>query len=366
MNTRERFLGICKHEKGVEPPYWETMGFWDETIDRWHKEGLPRDKTPYEYFNMTKREYVPVVNHYRLPLFPLFEKKVIDESAETVTYLNENGAILKEFKNSPEKSMPQWLEFPVKKREDFENLKSRLNPDSKERYPDWNEVRKIYRNRDYPLGLTISGAYAFHRELMGMEKLSYEYYDNPDFIEEITEFWHYFENKICNNVLANIEIDYVLIWEDMAFKNGPLISPSMFKKFIFNHYKNLIDAIKSQGCINILVDSDGNNYSLMDLIIKAGVNGFEPIEVAAGMDPVRLRQIYGNKLWLWGGLDKRVLSMNKRDIEREIYKKVPILLKSGGYIPAVDHAVPPDVPFENYIFFIELLRAQMADYHKLE
>jgi len=356
MNSKEKFIGTCRFDKRVEPPYWDTIGFWDGTIERWHSEGLPRNNTPYEYFGMTKIEYLPVVSRTDLPLLPLFEKKIINEGSETIIYLNGHGATLKEYKKSPERSMPQWLEFPVKKREDFENLKFRLDPNSKERYPDWNEVMKIYSNRDSPLGLTICGAYGFQRELLGMENLAYKYYDEPDFIEEITKYWFDFQNKICEVVLSNIDIDYIYIWEDMAYKNGPLISPAMFKKFIFNHYKNLIDNIKRLGCNNILVDSDGNNYSLMPLFIEAGVNGFMPIEVAAGMDPIELRHLYGSKVWLWGGIDKRILSKSKKDIEKEVLKKLPELLKFGGYIPAVDHTIPPDVPFNNYVFFIELLR----------
>lgn len=111
------------------------------------------------------------------------------------------------------------------------------------------------------------------------------------------------------------------------------------------------------GCNNITVDSDGNNYSIIPILLEAGINGFLPIEVAAGMDPLELRKIYGKNLWLFGGIDKRVLSENKKAIEQEIFKKLPVLLSEGGYIPSIDHAVPPNVPLNNYKFYVELVRS---------
>lgn len=161
-------------------------------------------------------------------MFPPFEKKIINENNETITYLNERGVILKEFKFMHDSSMPQWIEFPVKNKTDFENITFRLNPDSKDRYPDWKEVKKIYKNREYPLGLIICGGYAFQRELLGMENLSFKYYDDPGLIEAITKYWYYFENAICEHVIEELDIDYVYIWEDMAFKNGPFVSPQIF------------------------------------------------------------------------------------------------------------------------------------------
>ena len=45
----------------------------------------------------------------------------------------------------------------------------------------------------------------------------------------------------------------------------------------------------------------------------------------------------------------------RADIEREVVSKVPQLVKEGGYSPFVDHAVPPDVPFEDFRYYVQLL-----------
>jgi len=90
-----------------------------------------------------------------------------------------------------------------------------------------------------------------------------------------------------------------------------------------------------------------------------GVTCHWPLEVAAGMDPVQLRRRYGRDLALAGGIDKRALTGDKSQIERELRYRLPPLLETGGYIPCVDHTVPPDVPYENFMYYLDLKRKIM-------
>ena len=106
----------------------------------------------------------------------------------------------------------------------------------------------------------------------------------------------------------------------------------------------------------VFVDCDGNLDLLVPIWLEAGINGVWPIEVAAGMSPVALRQEYGRDLLLVGGIDKRELSKGREQVYAEVMAKVPYLNESGGYIPTVDHSVPPDVPLDNYLYFRQLLR----------
>ncbi len=76
-----------------------------------------------------------------------------------------------------------------------------------------------------------------------------------------------------------------------------------------------------------------------------------PIE-ALHTDPGRLREEYGDQVLLFGGVDKIALIGGKETIDREL-EKTGRLLDKGGYVPCVDHRVPPDVTFENYIYYLE-------------
>ena len=81
-----------------------------------------------------------------------------------------------------------------------------------------------------------------------------------------------------------------------------------------------------------------------------------PCEVGTwGGDPVSFRKEYGKDLLLMGGFDKHILMKEKKDIEAEVYRLLP-LVEEGGYMPFPDHRVPPDVPYENYLFYIKLAR----------
>ena len=111
----------------------------------------------------------------------------------------------------------------------------------------------------------------------------------------------------------------------------------------------------------IIVDSDGNVNALLPALIKAGVTGIWPLEAQSAMDPVTIRREYGQSLVLWGGIDKRALAHGPKAIEAEVRKKVLPLVGTGGYVPSVDHFVPPDVPWEHYQLYLDLLRDAIWD-----
>jgi uroporphyrinogen decarboxylase len=105
-----------------------------------------------------------------------------------------------------------------------------------------------------------------------------------------------------------------------------------------------------------MVDSDGNDWELLPIFLEAGVNLFTPLEIAAGMEPLAIRDRHPT-LALLGGIDKRVLRDGREAIRREIDRKVPALLARGGYFPSLDHHVPADVSFEGFSVYLEELRA---------
>ena len=361
MNARERFLKVCEFERVDHPPRWDCLGFWGQTVERWRQEGLPADVSPEQYFGMDPRPCIPVdAGFCHVPYRPAFEHKVLEEDDRTVTYTDSQGIVKRDRKGNAEVSFPQFLKFPCEGRADWESLLWRLDPSDPGRYPDWQELAPKLAGRQDAWGMLMCGGYGWPRNLFGEEHLAYMYYDDPVLMHEIMEFWEQFYKTIFSLTLPNVDIDYIYFWEDMAFKNGPLISPKMFEEFMFPHYQALIEHIRRLGVKHILVDSDGNNHVLLDLFADAGVNIFFPLEIAADMEPLAIREKYGRKLVLWGGIDKRALAVDKAAIKHELTRKVPRMIDSGGFIPAIDHSVPPDVPFDNYVYYTELLRELTA------
>jgi uroporphyrinogen decarboxylase len=142
----------------------------------------------------------------------------------------------------------------------------------------------------------------------------------------------------------------------MCYNQGPLLGPAHFRRFLVPHYRRLTDLLHRHGVDVVWVDCDGKIDALLPLWLDAGVNCMMPVEVGTwGADPVRLRREYGRDLLMMGGYDKRILSRNQAEIEAEIQRLAP-LVEEGGYIPFCDHRVPPDVPLENYVLYVETAR----------
>jgi uroporphyrinogen decarboxylase len=199
---------------------------------------------------------------------------------------------------------------------------------------------------------------------MGLERLLYTFYDDPNLIEDMMEQVCYLETEIIKRVVKDIRVDMVYCCEDMAFKTGPMISPDMMRKFMMPRYQKIMDVLHSGGVDVIWLDCDGNANELIPLWLECGINFHWPLECAAGNDAVALRKKYGKDIILGGNIDKRALLKGKDAIREEVMSKVPFLLESGGYFPGVDHLVSPDVSLENYRYFLNTMR-EVAGLEKL-
>ncbi|MBN1856865.1 MAG: hypothetical protein JW846_07930 [Dehalococcoidia bacterium] len=375
----ERFRGICHFENTGElmlvTPYFHD--FWTETLDAWVKQGAPEEirqsRFRGEYFHLDHMRMLREVNLgmfmdkvidvggapyvYGIPpLVPEYEVTKLEEDAESIVLVNTGGQKIRTSKAHPEK-MPMYLDFPVKDRTTWEQYKKRLDPFTPGRWPaDWDDYVKRINAKDEPVMLNVGGLFGYIREWMGVEALLYLFYDDPLLVEDMMEHLTYLQTEVVKRVVADIRVDCAMYWEDMCFKTGPLISPKMFKQFMVPRYKRVTEILRGAGVDSIFVDSDGNLSALIPLWLESGINGFWPLECAAGNDAVALRKQYGNDIILAGNIDKRAFLKGEDVLREEIMAKVPFLLEKGGYFPSLDHLVPPDVPFAMYQSFINILR----------
>jgi uroporphyrinogen decarboxylase len=353
MNARERFqatFGDGKPDRVFIMPQW-TFG---DTVKRWRREGLPWDVHFNTYFGFDRWEGIPL----NLGVFPPFESKVIEQTAEWQIVEDELGGVVKRWTDR-EIGMSQWIKYPVRDRATWEQVRKRLNPDAPNRYPEyWEHLKRSYRDRDFALGITAGSYYGWIRNWVGMEHLALWYYDCPDLVHEMTEYVADFVLRVIERALDEIpDIDYGSVWEDMAMKTGSLISPKLFRDFMMGPLKRVTRRLNEAGIEIIMVDSDGHVDELIPLWLEANVNFVYPLEIASSCDPIAYRKKFGRELRLLGGIDKRVLrdGCSKKDIEKEVMSKVPQLVKKGRFSPAVDHAVPPDVPFENFKYYMDIV-----------
>ncbi len=362
--------------------------FWEKTIQRWRKEGAPEDIVPAidsylygptlrqnEYFHLDRMQMMSEVRsgmlytegeHWKdfpprsslVPIIPLFEPEILAQDERTITLRAASGQVGKIMRaEGYEGVMPQFLERPVKDRATWNDYKRRLDPNTPQRWPaDWPAYVKQCNSRDYPLGIYAGSFFGFLREWMGLEPLLYGFYDDPALIEEMMDTMLNLVTVSATRVLKDIKPDFAMIWEDMAYKNGAMISPAMFRKFMMPRYRKVVDLLHSHDVNVILVDTDGNVGQLIPLWIECGVNATWPLEVAAGNDAVQIRKQYGKDFIPMGNLDKQALAKGKNEIREEIMKKAPFMLEHGGYFASADHMIPPDVSWENYCYYLDTLR----------
>lgn len=378
MDSRQRFLATMNFER-VAPPKWE-FGYWGGTIRRWYREGLIRragipDDWPDGHtvigggaawypervadFDVQAAlhldpglQRVPLNNYF----CPLYEEQVLEEGDGWVRLRDEMGMIVQ--RRLDRHSLPHYERGPVQTRDDWERIKAeRLRPDLEGRLPfNWAAFLESYQDRTFPLA--IGGSHGFFgtpRYLLGEVQVLFAYHDQPELmraiVNDLADFWI----ALYDQVLDQVQVDLALIWEDMAYKNGPLISPAMFREFMLPAYRKLTAFFRDRGVRHILVDSDGNIWKLIPLFIEGGVTGIYPFEVMAGMNVAEVRRAFP-RLQILGGIDKTALARGPEAIEAAL-ADVPWMLEQGGYIPYVDHLVPPDVSWEHFRLYRRRLNA---------
>ncbi len=350
MNDLERYRATMAYEPVDRYPWWAS-GPWPETLERWRTEGYV-DGTDLN-LGADRREFY---SHWYFPC-PRFENTVVEDDGVHVLYYNHEGILMRELKNNPYSSMPQFVKFPVETREEFRKFwAERMNPDPVSRLgADWEQMLRDIRSRPYPFILMADrwgGFFGPQRNLVGVEKLCMLFVEDPDFVEEMLDANADFLIALTGRILDVVEIDAFVFWEDMAYKTGPLISPAMARRYMLPRYRRVVDFLQSRGVKYIGLDSDGRVTELIPVWMDAGLNTLFPFEPQAGMDVNAVRREFGKDLRIWGGFDKRALAHGKEAIDAEIERIRP-LIYDGGYIPHLDHSAPPDISWPMFQYYAE-------------
>ncbi len=342
-------------------PVVDSEGFIEETIRLWCSQGFPANMNVADYFGLELRQ--PYKGSLEIDFGPIpgYVERVLESDEEYVTRVNRFGYTERRSKTLPMRSYG-YTDFPVKNREDWERMKLRYDPADPRRFPKfWGEELVEYcRESPQPVGLGFvwgpgrgpKGGYG-----MGVRNFLATFSRDPELIRDMFRSYAEFVIEISRPVVKAIKLDYVSIEEDgMAYANGPLISPSLYREFYLPYVKKVLNFFRDHG-VRILAEcSSGNITPLIPLFIEAGYNLFWPLECAAGMDALKLREEYGEGILLLGNISKGALMSGKEAVEREFNAKVPPLVEGGGYIPSVDDMILPDISFESYSHYIKLVR----------
>ena len=363
--VKDRFYRIFTYQEVDRVPDIE-FGYWPQTIRRWLKEGLPLALAPDETNEMFSRKVDDFFGFehegYALPVHtdmnPLFEEIVFERKEASVIMRDAHGAVAERYLNdSDQSSIPRFIEFPVKSLEDWKEIKERYRLDDATRMVLDRDLAQARQARADGKSIRVGfvGFYGQLRNWMGMENLSFAFYDHPQMIHDMVEHWAELCAQQVEQLPDDIVIDLVDWWEDMASKNGPLVSPAVFREFLQPGYRRVMTAAKTRGCVLGMVDCDGNPHDIVANWLEEGVNIMFPLEIGAGVDPHAWREEFGTELRLRGGIAKRPLVEGGKAIDRELERVRP-LFEQGGFIPHLDHLVPPDIPYAHYMEYLDKKR----------
>lgn len=345
----ERFIRTLLGQEVDRLPYGAAMGWrpWDETIVRWRAETCDHNLNPAMSFGFDASFAMPAVE---MGIFPHFEKVIIAQDDETVTYKDERGVTKRD--RLDKCSIPEFLDYPVKTPSDWERLKEeRLRIDQTGRvHEDWESLRArlALTGEAVQVGRNPYGIFGMVRELMGDEEMLVSLYTEPEMIKDMMEHLTTLWISVWERVMDEVQIDHIHIWEDMSGRQGSLISMQMVEEFMMPCYDRIADFARANNIRLVSVDTDGDCSELVEIMTRHGINFFFPFEVQAGNDILEYRRKYPD-LGIMGGLDKRALAKGWAEIDAE-FEKAEKMLQYGRYIPAFDHLIPPDVPWRNFAY----------------
>lgn len=321
MNHVERFRALMNFEDVDRLPRWEWAMWWDKTIERWHKEGLPPNMT--DIFDI--HEYLGL-DPYKQFWFSTTEATI--EAAQ------------------------HHVEGVVSNMDDYLNHKKHLYPDHGKAIEGMAPWFRRQQDGDAVIWITLEGFFWFPRTMMGFTELMMAFYDQPELLHKINQDLLEFNLGLLDEISKIGNPVFMTLAEDMSYNNGPMISKDLMDQFLSPYYEKLINRAREMDMLTI-VDTDGDVTLLVPWMIENRVDGVLPLERQAGVDGMALREQFP-EFCLVGHYDKMVMTKGEDAMRAEFERLVP-LMKKGGFVPSVDHQTPPSVSLDNYKIFLKLL-----------
>lgn len=270
----------------------------------------------------------------------------VENGYEIIEY--ETGAVTRQvIDNDYIYTMPEFKSYHVRDRESWEKYKGLATPG-----PIWSmdkihDAIKPYKRRDRPLSIPVGTTWGGLRSLMGPELACAILYDDPALAMDIIDWQRQMMRKYRFPLVELLKPEIIATGEDMCYNHGPFIGPDHFEKISAPTYRELADLAKANDVDLVAVDCDGNVTKLVDWLSACGVNCLFPCEVKAGNDLYQMREDHPDFVFI-GWLEKEILNEGNEDmIEKEVFGKVPALIRKGGYFPNGDHGFQPLLNYPN-------------------
>jgi len=304
-------------------PAMEWICWWDKTLERWNAEGLPSNlgrEDLLRWFGLDVHEWLWFTPRGQIarPEGRSRSEGVIETEADY------NRLVAPVFSQVPKLDMERLARCAAEQ-----------------------------ARGEAVVWLQFDGFFWFPREIFGVERHLYAFYDQPELMCRMNNDLRRYNMTCLKQVLEVLTPDVMTFAEDMSYNNGPMLSQGQFEEFIAPFYAELASLAHERGSL-VMVDTDGDVTSLIPWLEAAGIDGCLPLERMAGVDVAELRRRHP-KWRMIGGFDKTVMHYGEEAIRKEFERLLPVM-KTGGYIPTTDHQTPPDVSIETFRSYVGILK----------
>lgn len=344
MNSRQRILKAINFEKTDRIPLWHVHHYGGFN-ERWQRYmGFSKEIEPKDYYGYDTAVYGPDES-----FFPS-EKALLSEDSE---YYIENDGYGRITQRKRDGYFPHILEYKLKDRKDINSL-SFEKPCLESRYKGLDEFNVININRCR--FCRTGGIYIRSHSLWPEDMLLMDMLLEPEFCNALFDLVT--DHMITMSLESLKRTDSLetglWVYDDMANTLSPMFSPKLFEKYLLPRYKRLIIKCKEAGCRHFFFHSDGNIGPLMDMLIEAGFEGFNPLEPRSGLHLPELRKRYEKAIFIGGVCNTRILQQNNKNEIKEHIKPLLEVAENGGVILGMASA-SGDIPPEAYDYYMSLV-----------
>jgi uroporphyrinogen-III decarboxylase len=321
MNHVERFRAVMNFQPVDRLPMWEWAMWWDQTIARWRTEGLPAHlDTVFD-----------IAQYFGLDPYQQFWFSTTEATIEATQH---------------------HIEGVVANMDDYLRIRPHLYPEHAEAIESMRPWAERQRRGEAVVWVTFEGFFWFPRTLMGIDRQLLAFYDQPELIHRINQDLTDFHVRTLRKIARVCVPTFMTFAEDMSYNHGPMIGKAAFETFIAPYYRQFLPLLRELD-ITPIVDTDGDVTAMVPWIEEVGIAGVLPLERQAGVDGLRLREQFP-ALRMIGHYDKMVMNRGEAAVRGEFERLRP-LMRTGGFIPSVDHQTPPGVSMEQYRVYLRLL-----------
>jgi uroporphyrinogen decarboxylase len=276
-------------------------------------------------------------------------------SRDNVEYIDEEKRLFRDnwgvIRAFGAESVPAPVEGPIKRPEDVKTY-TPPDPESPAALGSLPEVVARYKGRK---AICVVGRDAFFNPcfLRGQKEFLMDMIDHPKLVHELIEIAQSYDLRVTER-MVQAGVDVVIMADDYADKNGPMMSPRHFKEFILPGLQRAVDNAHRAGAY-VVKHTDGNIMPLMDMIVGTGIDALNPLEPAAGMDIGLVKQRYGDRIALAGNIDcGNLLSLGSADEVRRVTREtIRVAAPGGGYCLSSSNSIHSSVKPQNYLAMVQ-------------